>query len=312
VLDGRFPLIVALQTTMKFWLESQPLKLADKAWMETVGRPIIAMEEFILDHAALMHANSHAIVRDIRQKYDAALPDDRIYYAPHCMEDWTAKSDQTERPPGETRLLFVGRLEARKGIDVLLAAAPEVLARFPDAILDIVGDDTILKPDGTTYRNEFLKGGLAPDIRSRITFHGRVEEQDLRRFYRDCDIFVAPSRYESFGLIFLEALMFGKPVIGCAAGGGPEVVTDGKTGFLVAPGSVGDLKAALTKLLSDPALRWTMGAAARQDYEQRFTEEVLVADFTAALERCRASETSKWRTAGAHGTVLTTPVSAGR
>jgi glycosyltransferase involved in cell wall biosynthesis/GT2 family glycosyltransferase len=284
VLDGRFPLILALQTTMKFWLESQPLKAADPEWMGTFGYPIIAMEELILDRVKIMHANSHAIVEDIRSKYDASLPEEKIFFSPHCMEDWSRDVSAPKRKSKHTHLLFVGRLESRKGIDVVLKSAPGILREFPDVILDIVGDDTIPRPDGTTYKEEFLKLPIEQDLRERIIFHGRVEEDDLRAFYRDCDIFVAPSRYESFGLVFLEAMMFGKPVIGCDAGGGPEVVTQGKTGLLVAPGDDEGLGQALRTLLSDPALCKAMGKAARSDYELRFTETVMVRDLSDALD----------------------------
>lgn len=284
IVDGRFPLIVALQTTMKFWLESQPLKFTDKNWMAMYGHPIIAIEEYILKRAPLLHAISRAIARDIRAQYDAPLPDTKIHYAPLCLEDWSVGMEPRAGRSHQIRVLFVGRLESRKGIDVLLDAIPNVLAQFPHAILDIVGDDTIPKPDGTTYKGEFLKKDLPASIRSRIVFHGRAEEHELREFYRDCDIFIAPSRYESFGLVFLEALMFGKPVIGCDAGGGPEVVTDGETGYLVAPGDVEGLKNALIKLLSEPKLRREMGAAARVDYERRFTVQALVSDLTSAID----------------------------
>lgn len=284
ILNGRFPLIVALQTTMKFWLESQPLKFADKDWMATFGNPIIAIEELILDRAPLLHSISRAITRDIRSKYNAPLPESKIHYAPLCLEDWSVGMEAVDAKSSKTRLLFVGRLESRKGIDVLLDAIPSVLERFPDAILDVVGDDTIPKPDGTTYKGEFLKRDLPQSICSRIVFHGRVEENELREFYRDCDIFVAPSRYESFGLVFLEALMFAKPVIGCDAGGGPEVVTNGETGYLVAPGDVEGLRIALVKLLSEPGLRRKMGAAARADYQHRFTVRALVSDLTSAID----------------------------
>lgn len=286
VLDGQFPLIVALQTTMRFWLDSQPLKREDEAWMQTFGHPIVAMEEYILERAPYFHSISRAIARDIRKQYQAQIPDDKVYYAPLCLEDWslgiTPAQASSER---NVKLLFVGRLESRKGIDVLLDAIPAVLKRFPHAILDIVGDDTIPKPDGSTYKSEFLKRDLPPSIMSRIVFHGRAEEQALREFYRDCDIFIAPSRYESFGLIFLEALMFGKPVIGCDAGGGPEVVTDGETGYLISPGDVQGLTDAIVKLIEDPARRAEMGIAARADYERRFTVAGLASGLTAAVDR---------------------------
>lgn len=284
-ITGEFPLIVALQTTMRFWLESQPLKAADAKWMAEFGNPIIAMEELILSNAKMMHANSAAIVRDIRRKYDLPLPDERLFYSPHGMADWSQGLDPPAGVADKTRILFVGRLESRKGIDTLLQAAPEVLAKYPDAVLDIVGDDTIPRPDGTTYKGEFLKSGLTKVMFDRIRFHGRVEEGELRRFYRDCDIFVAPSRYESFGLVFLEAMVFGKPVIACDAGGGPEVVTHGKTGLLVAPADAQGLSDALDILLADPAGRRAMGVAARKDYESRFTDQAMVRDFLEVFAR---------------------------
>ena len=138
--------------------------------------------------------------------------------------------------------------------------------------VDIVGDDTIVRSDGKTYKDEFLKGIVADRIKDRIVFHGRVEEDELRDFYRNCDLFVAPSRYESFGLVYLEAMMFGKAVIGCDAGGIPEVVTHGVTGLLAKPGDPDSLRDALQTLLQDNRLRLEMGKAARADYKSRFTD----------------------------------------
>lgn len=296
ILDGRFPLIVALQTTMKFWLDSQPQKAADSEWMQLFGDPIMAMEKLIFDRAPMMHAISHAILRDIQERYSIKISTENVYCSPLGMEDWPEsmvpapmRSDRKQA----LHLLFVGRLESRKGIDVLLAAAPSLLERFPNAILDIVGDDTIVRPDGRTYKDEFLETDLPSSIAERVIFHGRVEEDELRAFYRACDIFVAPSRYESFGLVFLEAMMFGKPVIGCDAGGGPEVVTAGKTGLLVAPGDVEGLEKAMRTLVSDAALRKRMGKAARKDYEQRFTEEVMVDDLLAVVSNMQSVKVSR-------------------
>src|SRR5262249_24343982 len=85
----------------------------------------------------------------------------------------------------------------------------------------------------------------------------------LDSFYRDCTVFTAPSRYESFGLIYLEAMRWGKPVVACCAGGVPEVVRDGETGLLVPPGDAAALEAALSRLLADADLRTKMGSGAR-------------------------------------------------
>lgn len=283
VLTERYPLIVALQTSMRFWLESQPLKAADEEWMSEFGNPIIAMEELILERAPMLHANSNAIVADIRKGYQATLDDDRLFHSPHGMEDWTQIIEPSKRDDDELRLLFVGRLESRKGIDTLLAVIPEILQRHPKAILDIVGDDTVPRPDGTTYKEEFLSQKPPKSILKRIRFHGRVEEKELIAFYRDCDIFVAPSKYESFGLVFLEAMVFGKPVIACAAGGAVEVVTDGKTGILIPPGDSAQLQAAMDHLIQNKTLCDQMGSAGRASFEARFTEKAMAEDFVRAF-----------------------------
>lgn len=86
------------------------------------------------------------------------------------------------------------------------------------------------------------------------------------RLYRDCDVFAAPSIYESFGLVYLEAMAHGKPAIGCLAGGVPEVVVDGATGLLIPPGDSAALARAILKLAQDEPLAEQMGAAGLARY----------------------------------------------
>jgi hypothetical protein len=90
-----------------------------------------------------------------------------------------------------------------------------------------------------------------------------VSDEQLAGFYASCDVFVAPSLFESFGLIYPEAMQYGKPVVGCRSGGIPELVTDGVDGVLVEPGSVPALSAALDALMRDADLRRRLGEAAR-------------------------------------------------
>ena len=126
-------------------------------------------------------------------------------------------------------MLFVGRFERRKGIDVLLAAIPEVAAAFPNARFVLAG-----APGQGDLWAAFACAH--PDLAGgRVAAPGRVSETQLEELYRQCDVFVAPSRYESFGLIYLEAMRHAKPVVACDAGGIPEVVTDGVTGLLAPP-----------------------------------------------------------------------------
>lgn len=172
--------------------------------------------------------------------------------------------------PEGTRLefLYVGRFESRKGIDVLLSAIPEVAAKFPHAEFTLVGNT-----DSSLW-TDFCKAH--PDLANgRVRSPGQVDDATLDRLYRQCTIFVAPSRYESFGLIYVEAMSRGKPVIGCHAGGIPEVVQDDVTGLLATPGDQSSLEICMTRLAADASMRKRMGEAGRQDFLDRFSVEVM-------------------------------------
>ena len=258
--EPRFPTIAALQTTLEHWLDSYPERRLDLGWMRERGAPGTALERFLFARAPLLHANSRAIVRDIAERYGAAIDARRIVYAPHGLDDWAG--GEAGASGGGVRYLFVGRLERRKGIDVLLDAAPEVLRRFPNARIDVVGEE-LAREDGLAWRDAV--GG-----EPRVVFHGRVGEAELRRRYRETDVLVAPSRYESFGLIYVEGMMHAKPVIGGRAGGADEVIDDERTGLLVPPGDVAALVAAMCRLAGDEPLRRELGSAGRRRYEREF------------------------------------------
>jgi hypothetical protein len=108
---------------------------------------------------------------------------------------------------------------------------------------------------------------------------GRVSEDTLQTLYESCDLFVAPSLYESFGLIYLEAMNYAKPVIGCQAGGIPEVVDHGVTGLLVEPEAPAALAEAITSLLASPVELYEMGVAGRQRLLDEFTHLQMARNF---------------------------------
>ena len=143
--------------------------------------------------------------------------------------------EQSQSPLTSTSLLFVGRFKSRKGIDILLSIVPHLLVEFPGLQIDIVGNDRIAAIDGSNYRASFEEIHRHEHYASRIVFHGEVENEILRSFYANCDLFVSPSRYESFGLVFVEAMMYAKPVVGCSVGGMIDVIADGETGLLATP-----------------------------------------------------------------------------
>jgi hypothetical protein len=183
-------------------------------------------------------------------------------------------SDQVDfepyRPDSDVlEILFVGRLEKRKGIHTLLEVIPEILGSLEKARFSLVGEDCF--EPGRSLEEEFFEEH--PQYRERVSFLGAVSDEDLQNHYRTCDLFVAPSLYESFGLIYLEAMVWEKPVIGCRIGGIPEVVNDEVTGILVPPEDSRSLADAILKLANDPGLRSAMGKAGRAWVEERFSIE---------------------------------------
>jgi glycosyltransferase involved in cell wall biosynthesis len=112
-----------------------------------------------------------------------------------------------------------------------------------------------------------------------VTFVGYVDDEGLRQEFERCDIFVAPSRYESFGLIYLEAMRASKPCVAIRVGGVPEVVDHGITGVLV-DADANMLGTAIAELVDDEERRKTMGRAGRRRFETHFSMAAFASDFS--------------------------------
>jgi glycosyltransferase involved in cell wall biosynthesis len=152
--------------------------------------------------------------------------------------------------PDEPVVLYVGRLLRIKGVHHLLGAFPRVLARFPLARLLIVGDGE----EGQDLQTSARRLGLGP----RVAFLGSLPHEDVIRCMRAADVFVLPSLVESFGIVLLEAMGCGLPVVASRVMGIPYLVEDGLNGFLVPPTDEEALADRITALLSDPDLRARM------------------------------------------------------
>ena len=154
-------------------------------------------------------------------------------------------------------VLFVGRFEKRKGIDVLLDAIPKALTQNKEIDFRLVGPD-----NDKEYQKAFEK--KHPELLPQVRFLGEKKGIALEAEYKNCDIFIAPSRYESFGLIYAEAMSFAKPAIGTRVGGIPEVIEDGKSGVLCENENVDSFVRAIIDLLDNPALANELGRAGRK------------------------------------------------
>jgi glycosyltransferase involved in cell wall biosynthesis len=159
-------------------------------------------------------------------------------------------------------LLAVGRLRIRKGVDVLLAAMPELLRRHPAARLLIAGDGE--------HRSALERAAAALALGDAVSFLGRADAMRVRRLLRGAAALVVPSIYEGMPLVVLEAMEASVPVVASRVSGIPEVVEDGRTGWLVPPEEPASLAAALAAALDDPAAASRRGAAGRRLLAERF------------------------------------------
>lgn len=217
-------------------------------------------------HAALRRArlvlvNSQYTLNRF-QALHGALPQARV-----C---WLATEDDT--PPaahephgGPLTVLALSRIDvadAYKGHDALIAAWPRVLAAVPEAKLVIAGDGS--------GRSALEARARALRLNGAIQFTGFVPEGELPRLWANADVFAMPSRKEGFGLVYVEAMRHGLPVVAAVHDAGSEVNVDGVTGFNVDLGRDDMLASRIIALLADPGLRRRMGATGRQRWRKHF------------------------------------------
>jgi rhamnosyl/mannosyltransferase len=180
---------------------------------------------------------------------------------------------------GERLILFVGQLRYYKGVDYLIRAMTRV-----DARALMVGGES------SRRRAELEDLARSLGVGARVIFLGQ-QEHALPALYQACDIFVLPSieRSEAFGIVQLEAMAAGRPVVSCDVGTGVAWVNqDEVTGLVVAPREPEQLASALNRLLADPALRGRMGAAGRERVRQQFTQAQMLDRIQTLYERVLA------------------------
>jgi len=179
-------------------------------------------------------------------------------------------------------ILFVGRLVERKGVRYLIDA----VARLPlerRAKLVVIGDG----PEREVLAPQAQRAGLG----ARVELRGRVSHAELRRAYASASAFVLPSIVDSrgdtegLGVVLLEAMTYGVPVVGSNVGGITDIVRDGETGLLVPPGDPAALAAALERLAADPALARRLGEAGRRRVREQFSWPAI----TAQWQECYAT-----------------------
>lgn len=260
-LAGGVPLVLRLNT---------PIALAAEMQRWEVGEDLDAaarLEWALLRRADAVVDPSGTILDTIASRYGVRPADVPIEEIPFGTP---VPASCSVREEDDVRFLFVGRLERRKGADTLLRALPRVLDACPDAVFDFAGEG-----EGV-FAPERLVASLSPEHRARVRFHGFVGKAARAELYERADVFVAPSRYESFGIVYLEAMAHACACVAGNAGGPTRIVLQGETGLLVDPEDPSALAAALVELANDPPRRRAMGATGRRRVEEGFTVDAMV------------------------------------
>lgn len=202
--------------------------------------------------------------------------------APPTIVGATLPAHLAERP----YVLYFGRLEPRKGVDVWLDALPRVLAQHPDTSALLIGEDLGIR--GRSF-HDYARERCAPFL-DRIEFLPHMGQSELFPFVAAASLVVMPSRWENLANTCLEAMALGRPVLATLGGGFEDVITDGVDGYLVPPGDADALAAAAVAALDDRDGLRAVGEAARRraaDFDLGLMVEELLRAYGELLARGR-------------------------
>lgn len=258
-------------------------------WVEERLSPLLPFLRWTIESADAVTAISTTTSRAVRHHVDR----------PVRVVPFAAGLGPAGPPPAPLRdrdsargpeILFVGRLVERKGVEVLLHALA-ALEAYPLASLTVVGEGAL---EGR-IRATVAALGLV----DRVRLTGRLSEKELATAYERAHVFVLPAVVdakgdtEGLGVVLLEALRFGVPVVGSRAGGIPDIVIDGETGWLVPPGDVGALATAMGAVLGDPAEAARRVALGQTHVERGFSLAGVVRSLTECYEEAIVARTGR-------------------
>lgn len=242
---------------------------------------MIAAEGAALRKAPAILANSAAVIAEIERAYDVSIGE-RTRIVPHGTPDLlseaglnpASKSDARLKT-GVTKVLFAGRFEPRKGHDLALRVAAALAddRRFSFAFAGAAMNDE-------TARQIHAEHGIDPRRFSNAIFHGEVDRVKLDQLFVESDVVLMPSRFESFGLVAIEGMSAGCPVIALASGGLAEVIADGQSGLLFSGDNqfVEGTRKALVRFADRPSELLGLSQGAYDRYRELYTVEAMARD----------------------------------
>lgn len=278
--DPDIAAVMSLHTSYKLARPFKPEWTSRVIYGRTFVEPMIAAETDALKRVPHILANSEAVIGEIEQEYGVSLGE-RAQIVPHGTPDILDRLGvgiedklSNQRSGHQLRVLFAGRFEPRKGHDLALKVAARFRgdARIRFEFVGATPSPALLEQ----MRHEF---GLDP-AGDNIVFHGEVDRAALEALYLAADAVLMPSRFESFGLVAIEAMSAGTPVLALAVGGLAEVVEDGVSGFLFPDEEtfVSGSAERLAGLITDRAGLAALARSSHAAFKARFSDTVMARD----------------------------------
>lgn len=283
-----FPTVMTLMTTQR--ILNDLTSISDE---NTHEYKLMKLEESSLSQHRYIHAISTSIMANCKEFMSE---DAHAFISPLGCRDLSGQYISSKKEKDKLTIYSVGRLEHRKGTDLLLSAAEQILSdsKYNNVEFVIAGKETTNTLSGKSYKEEFCsRNKNNPDILNHVTFLGEVSEEELMKWYRDADIACTPSRYESFGIVLLEGMSFNNAIVAANAGGMKDIIKDGETGLFFETNNAEDLTRKLKQLLDDETLRMQLARNARTEYEKIYSLDAvysalyeeycnIIEDFTAS------------------------------
>ena len=289
------PTVLWLQTT------SAQLRAINGQTGATENTAILGIERACLAHADGLLADSQVALETTLRDYQIHphVPTAIAYLGLTQLP--TPAAERPQRPAVEA--LVVGRLERRKGTHLLFAILPDVLRKNPQLLVRFVGRDNSANDGwgarhGASYPEYFQR--RYPALAERVLFEGYVDDQRLSEYYCQADFLLAPSLYESFGLVYLEAMRAALPIIAFAAGAAREIFPSGEAhgALLVAASDKRQLAATIERMAQQPELRRRLGVHGLERFQQAFSAEMMADATLRCYEQVIADHHAKRQLAG--------------
>ena len=245
-------------------------------------------QEIAINRAARMIALTKDEAKLLRHYYPTSRS--RIRVVGNGIDDSEVACDSAayKRTTDSPMVLYTGRLVERKGIRDLVAAIPYVLERAPQARFVFAGGPPPLS--GEEVARQWLSEACLR-YRDRIYFTGWLSTAALEQWYCAADVQVVPSRYEPFGMVVLEGMLYGLPIVASAVGGPRQILRHGQTGLLYPPKDVSALGDSILKLVMNPSLRRSLGAAAAAEVRKKWLWRAMVSRMNGVYSEARVVPT---------------------